>query len=206
MSQITDIKPQVKKPGYYNVFVDGKFALALSELDLASNQLSVGQHLTSAELSALHKAYTSSKCYNFALRYLSVRPRSSQEVIDYLTRKGFSEPDIAKSVSRLEKSNYLNDAEFAKLWVENRMRLNPKSVSILRAELIKKGIDRDIIQAVVSGLTTSDQLQGLISVIESKARQPRYQDKNKIIEYLARKGYSYGLIKEALDSVSFYQE
>jgi regulatory protein len=206
MPQITDIKPQVKKPGYYNILVDGKFALALSELDLSSHHLKVGQQLSPSELSDLHKAYTSSKCYNFALRYLATRPRSIKEVEDYLIRKNFSANDILSAIERLVQCNYLDDTQFAKLWVENRMRLNPKSVSILKAELIKKGIDKDIITTTLSQLSSSDQLEGLIAIVESKARQSRYQDKQKIIEYLARKGYNYGLIKEALGSTNFYQE
>ena len=206
MPQISDIKPQVKKPGYYNIFVDGKFALALSELDLVTHQLKLGQQLSQSELNDLHQSYTSSKCYNFALRYLSVRPRSVMEVRSYLVRKQFNDVDIDSAISRLEKSNYLNDSDFASLWVENRMRLNPKSVSVLRAELIKKGINKDIIDRVISNLPPSDQLQGLVAIIESKARQSRYQDKQKLIEYLARKGYGYGLIKEAFESTSFYQE
>jgi regulatory protein len=206
MPQISDIKPQAKKPGYYNIFVDGKFALALSELDLVTNQLKVGQQLSQPELSDLHKSYTSSKCYNFALRYLAVRPRSIKEMRSYLSRKQFMEDDIDSAVSTLEKSNYLNDSDFARLWVENRMRLNPKSASVLRAELIKKGIPKDTIDSVISEVSLDDQLSGLLEIIESKSHQSRYQDKQKLIEYLARKGYSYGLIKEALESTSFYQE
>jgi len=206
MPQITDIKPQVKKSGYYNIFIDGKFSLALSELDLSTNELKVGQILSPSEISDLHKTYTSSKCYNFALRYLAVRPRSIKEVRDYLLRKDFSEDDIDSAVAKLTEHNYLNDQDFALLWVQNRMRLNPKSTTILRAELLKKGISKDIASSVLSTISQSDQLESVIKIIESKAHQSRYQQKQKMIEYLARKGYGYGLIKEALDSVSFYQE
>lgn len=206
MPQITDIKPQVKKPGYYNIFIDGKFSLALSELDLSTNALKVGQMLSPSELSDLHKTYTSSKCYNFALRYLAIRPRSIKEIRDYLLRKDFSEDDIHSAVAKLTEHNYLNDHDFALLWVQNRMRLNPKSITILRAELLKKGISKDISSSVLATISQSDQLESVIKIIDSKAHQSRYQQKQKIIEYLARKGYGYGLIKEALDSVSFYQE
>ena len=162
--------------------------------------------LGSAELSDLHKTYTSSKCYNFALRYLALRPRSIKEVQDYLRRKDFKEDDINSVIVKLSKNNYLNDQDFALLWVQNRMRLNPKSITILRAELLKKGISKDIASSVLSTISQTDQLESVIKIIQSKAHQSRYQQKQKMIEYLARKGYNYGLIKEALDSVSFYQE
>lgn len=162
--------------------------------------------LSPSELSDLHKTYTSSKCYNFALRYLAIRPRSIKEIRDYLLRKDFSEDDIHSAVAKLTEHNYLNDHDFALLWVQNRMRLNPKSITILRAELLKKGISKDISSSVLATISQSDQLESVIKIIDSKAHQSRYQQKQKIIEYLARKGYGYGLIKEALDSVSFYQE
>ena len=125
---------------------------------------------------------------------------------DYLIRKDFRTADIESAILKLQESNYLDDQKFAELWVENRMRLNPKSSSVLVAELIKKGIDKEIISTVMANLSHSDQLSGLVSIIESKSSQTRYRDKQKLIEYLARKGYNYGLIKEALDSTNFYPE
>lgn len=200
MPLVTKISPQAKCKGYYSVFIDDKFSLSLSELELSSNGLKVGQDLSESELHRLKQIYKNSKCYNCAVRYLALRPRSISEVRQYLTsRKGFNEDQADSAITRLVNEGYLNDLEFARLWVRNRMLLSPKSQRVLWAELMKKGIGKDDIETVLSELSEDDQLGSLIDIIRKKSRLPKYSDKQKMIEFLSRKGYSYDLIKKALD-------
>ena len=42
-----------------------------------------------------------------AVRYLNVKPRTKQQVIKYLTRKGFNEDDIGQVVQDLEEYHYM---------------------------------------------------------------------------------------------------
>jgi len=206
MSVITKISPQKKRQGYYNIFVDGKYALALTELDLAVFGLRVDQVLTPGLLNDLRSAQAKSKSYNFALRYLALRPRSIKEVKDYLTtRKDFSIQDADITITRLIEQNYLNDQDFAAMWVRNRLLLKPKSTSVLRLELIKKGIDKDIINEVLSQLDETAQIASLSDLITKKVRQTKYQNKQKLTEYLSRQGYSYSLVKKTLEELGLFE-
>ncbi|MSR89600.1 hypothetical protein EXS53_01575 [Patescibacteria group bacterium] len=207
MAVITKISPQKKRQGYYNIFVDGKYALALSELDLTVFGLRVEQVLTPGLLNELHLAQSKSKSYNYALRYLALRPRSIKEVKDYLTiRKDFSIEDADTTIARLSEQNYLNDQDFAAMWVRNRLLLRPKSTSVLRLELIKKGIDNDTITEVLSDLDEPAQIASLGELITKKMRQPKYQNKQKLIEYLSRQGYSYALVKKTLEQLDLFND
>ena len=206
MSVITKISPQKKRQGYYNIFVDGKYALALTELDLTVFGLRVDQVLTPGLLNDLRSAQAKSKSYNFALRYLALRPRSIKEVKDYLTtRKDFSIQDADITITRLIEQNYLNDQDFAAMWVRNRLLLKPKSTSVLRLELIKKGIDKDIITEVLSQLDETAQIASLSDLITKKVRQTKYQNKQKLTEYLSRQGYSYSLVKKTLEELGLFE-
>lgn len=203
---ITKISPQVKRQGYYNIYVNDKYELSLSELDLAAFQLKTNQSIDEKKLEELKNAQSKSKSYNFAIRYLALRPRSIKEVRDYLVvRKGFSEDDAGLAVDRLLSEKYLNDQDFAEMWVRNRTLLSPKSNKILRLELIKKGIDGSIIDLVLSSIDKDQQLEILKGLIEKKIRQVRYQDKQKLTEYLSRQGFTYDLIKQALESLTFLE-
>ncbi|MCX6804931.1 MAG: RecX family transcriptional regulator [Patescibacteria group bacterium] len=207
MPLITDVKPQAKRQGYYNIFIDGKYALALSEADLSLFSLLPNQSIDDSTLADLHRAHSGSKCYNCAIRFLAIRPRSTTEVIAYLTtRKGYDAQDAKSACDKLTQQGYLDDIEFADMWVRNRMLLSPKPVSVLRMELASKGVDKDTIAAAVAKVSDAKQLECLSQLVESKARQPKYQNKQKLIEYLARKGYPYGLIKQAIQASVFFED
>lgn len=207
MLVITRISPQVKREGYYNIYINDKYELSLSELDLASFQLKTNQTLDEKKLEELKRAQSRSKSYNFAIRYLALRPRSIKEVRDYLViRKGFTSEDAQQAIDSLASEKYLDDADFAEMWVRNRTLLSPKSNRVLRLELMKKGIDNSIIDTVLSDIDKDQQLEILNALIEKKLRQSRYQDKQKLTEYLSRQGFTYGLIKQAMESLTLFED
>lgn len=206
MLVITRISPQVKKAGFYNIYINNKYELSLSELDLASFQLKINQTLDEKKLEEIKRAQSRSKSYNFAVRYLALRPRSVKEVRDYLVmRKGFAAEDVQLSIDRLISEKYLDDNDFAQIWVRNRNLLSPKSHKVLRLELMKKGIDNSIIDSVLSTVDKDQQLEILKGLVEKKLRQSKYQDKQKLTEYLSRQGFTYDLIKQATESLTFFE-
>jgi len=96
----------------------------------------------------------------------------------------------------LTRSELLDDREFARYWVDNRARFNPRGLRGLRHELRQKGISRDIIDDV---LTTFDVHAAAERVAEAGARrlsraEPR-DFRRKLQAYMARRGFSYGVIK-----------
>lgn len=207
MPVISKISPQVKRQGYYNIYIDGKYELSLSELDLASSGIKTNQNIDEKKLKELKNTQAKSKSYNFAIRYLALRPRSSHEVNEYLVyRKGFTREEAEYTIRRLTNEKYINDQDFAEMWVRNRMLLSPKSERVLRLELVKKGIDKQIIDNVLVSLTEQDMLDSIIDVINKKLRQQKFRDKQKLTESLSRQGYNYGLIKKAFEELTLFQD
>ena len=80
MPVITDISQQLKNKDIYSVFIDGKFALSLSSSQLAEQSLKTDQHISAQQLGKLKELYTGSKCYNSALRYSALSPRSTSQL------------------------------------------------------------------------------------------------------------------------------
>lgn len=205
MSVITAIEPQKKRAGYYNIFIDDEYRFSLSDLDLASLHLKVNQQVSKQEIDDLLQSSLSSKAYNFALRYLTARPRSKKEVSDYLVKKDFDEEIIEGTLHNLEKQNYVNDADFAQMWIKNRLLLSPRSTKMLRLELYKKGIDKSIAEEALKNFTEDEYRDSLKDLINKKRRQ--YPDDEKLIQYLVRKGYNYGEVKTVLlESVALQDE
>ena len=87
--------------------------------------------------------------YLLTLKYLQYRPRSMKEVRDHLKRKNVTEDQIDLIINRLIEQKFLNDEEFAKMWIRNRTTLRPTGKHLLKLELIQKGIVKDTIDNVL---------------------------------------------------------
>ena len=80
-----------------------------------------------------------------ALRFLEARQRSSAEVRRRLLHHGYREDLVDGCIDRLTELGMLDDAAFARAWVESRDRARPRSGRALRRELAVKGVQRDVV-------------------------------------------------------------
>lgn len=195
--KITAIKQQVKRQDRYSVYLDGKYLFSFSENELINSGLRVGQELSEQELSALKDQAVLDKAYDRALNLISHRPRSEWELQDYLKRKGYDEDVIIQTIIRLRDRGYINDADFARRWVDTRRLLKPVSRRRLAQELRQKHIASDIIDQVLAADETNER-DVLIDLISRKRKQTKYQDNLKLMQYLSRQGFSYDDINSAL--------
>lgn len=194
---ITSIKQQEKLKGRYSVFVDGKYAFSLSDTALLDARLTQGMELTGEDLKSYKQLSLDDKVYGNALRYAAMRLRSRWELESYLQRKQAS-PDLAQQImDKLERIGMINDLAFAQAWVENRHLLRPTSKRKLQQELQAKCVPSEVIQQVLQADETTDQ-ESLQDIVQRKRRQAKYQDDLKLMQYLARQGYGYSDIKNAL--------
>ena len=86
---------------------------------------------------------------NAAARFLEVRSRSVDELRRHLTQAGYRADLVEAAVARLTELGMLDDATFARTWVESRDRARPRSEAALRRELALKGIDRELAAEVL---------------------------------------------------------
>jgi len=192
---ITAIKQQVKRADRYSVFVDGKYAFSLSESALLDMRLNSGMELDAAQLEGYKKASGDDKAYGNALRYVAMRPRSIWELQTYLRRKQVEEPVADGIIERLTRVGLVDDVAFARAWVTNRRLLKATSIRKLKLELKQKRVSESIIDQVLREDET-DERDSLRQLIAKK--RARYPDNLKLMQYLARQGFSYDDIKSEL--------
>jgi len=195
--KVTAIKAQVRQQGRYSIFVEGKYSFSLSESALLESKLVIGQELTGEEVKRFKQLSGDDKLYNMALRYAVMRPRSTWEMESYLQRKKTTPLLSQQILSKLSNLGLLNDRSFAESWVQSRRLLKPVSRRRLQAELRAKRVPDDITQAVLAEDET-DERDTLRELVERKRRQTKYQDQTKLMQYLARQGFSYDDIKNVL--------
>ena len=152
------------------------------------------------DLQALFEKYLT-----LSYRYLSIRNRSETEIREYLGKKNAAQEIIDKIVTRLKEKKFLNDEEFARSFVLNRARLKPKGKKLLTLELRQKGIAEDLIKKVLDEVRGEipDELSQAKSLIVKKMQKmvgmPKQEIYQKVGGFLARRGYSWDVVKKAID-------
>lgn len=115
---------------------------------------------------------------------------------------------IESVVSRLESQNYINDRDFARYFVENRHQNKGISTKRLIQELKTKGVSNEIIEQTLidddSGHLIRDEEIEIEKMIKKQLKKT--SDRQKLIAYLARQGFSYDLIKSKLDQFLSLEE
>lgn len=140
--------------------------------------------------------------FNYSLKFLSYRIRSEKEVRDALRRKKVSIETIEKIIEKLLELRFINDIEFAKLWVEQRTRIKPRSRYVIKMELQEKGIAQSIIDQSLAS-TEKNELQTAKELVKKYqrrfARYDKDQQKKKFFQLLQRRGFSWDIARETID-------
>ena len=196
--QITSLQFQKRTDERVNVYLNGKYAFALPALEAA--RLKVGQTLTDADIVSLQQVDAVAKAYDRAIAFLSTRPRSTAEVRRRLEKAEVDEAAIEAAIERLTEQGYLNDAEFARYWVENRQQFRPKGEQALRQELRRAGVDGEAIDETLSGLDTSEAAYNAARPRAERLRLLAQEDpgafKQKLGNFLLRRGFNYDMVRE----------
>ena len=203
--KITSIKQQAKRVDRYSIFVDEDYAFSLSEGSLLDSKLAKGDELTRQQVEDFKQLSADDKLYNLVIRYIAIRPRSQWEIETYLVRKDSPAPKIEQITNKLSRLGLIDDTKFAQAFVNDRRLLRPTSRRKMILELKKKHVANDTIQAVV-GNESADERHALVDIVQRKRKQTRYQDDLKLMQYLARQGFSYGDIKAALQFEQDYED
>jgi regulatory protein len=207
LPKITGLSSQAHDADRVNIFIDGRYALSLFLYQVVELGVKVDQEVDETRLTKLKQAEQLGKVYRQALEYALLRPRSRKEMSDYLHRKALTSKAknqsakpiidatiIQKTLDQLVQKGYVNDENFARFWVDNRMVKKGISARKLKAELVKKGIATDTIDQVLTGSRRGDSSE--IQKIIAKKR-PRYDDQ-KLFAYLIRQGFNYDDVRSAL--------
>ena len=195
--KITGIKQQVKRSDRYSIFIDGRYGFSLSDTALLDNKLVPGQELSAKEVREFKQLSQDDKLYNLTLRYVALRPRSRWEIETYLERKKAAPALTSKILNKLSDIDLIDDKKFAVAFASDRRQLRLASRRKIIQELRQKRVADDVIQIAV-GNKAEDEHAALHEVIDRKRRQSRYHDDLKLMQYLARQGFNYGDIKDAL--------
>ncbi len=205
--QITDIQVQKKHPSRRSIFLDGKFFCGISDELAAKFHLKTGMEIDEGELKTLLQKEELSKAKNYVYRILARRMYTAKEIRDKLNERGYIDEIIQEVIATVERYGYVNDEVYAEEWVKSRIKSKPKGKIALRQELARKGIDKSIIEDVLSqAFDDSSESDMALELARRKISSYSKNDpavaRRKLQGFLLRRGFGYEAVKNAIEQAT----
>lgn len=202
---VTRVSPQQATAERMNIYLDGRYAFSMSVRALTEHPVSVGDHLSEADITRLRNADEPDRAVFAALNLLAHRGRSEKELRQRLRQKGFTPDAIDEAIRRVVDWGYLDDERFAAAWVEQRQTSRPRSRRALAYELREKGVDREIIETTIDEAEI-DEVTDARRLAADKWRKERGLEPDKrrqrTAAFLARRGYGWDVARQVLDELA----
>lgn len=128
------------------------------------------------------------------LQRLESQPRSRAELAESLVKKNVPADVAARLLDRFEEVGLIDDAAFARMWVDSRVRTRGLARTALAVELRHKGIADDVVSDVLGALDPESERRAAQRLVQRKLRSMQSLDDTtrirRLVGMLGRKGYS----------------
>src|SRR3989344_6625517 len=124
------------------------------------------------------------------LNFLAIRARSEKEIRDRLSKYGLAASEIEIEIEKLKKWKLVDDAEFAKTYIESKSRSRPPSRRLLDLELRRKGVT---LEPSTYPLEPDYKLAQL--ALEKKKT---LKSRDQAIRFLQYRGFSWEVIEKTV--------
>lgn len=197
MPIVTEIRQQ-KNKNRVNVYLDGVFGFGIDLDNLVLSEIKEGKEFAEEEIEKIIKKAELQKTWEKLLKFASLRPRSEKEIKVWLKRKKIHESLHEDLFNRLKHLDLMDDKKFAEWWVEQRITFKPKGKRALTVELRQKGIKKEIIEKVLSDSPIDEEKMAKELLTKNSykwEKLPSLKAKQKMSEFLLRKGFSWEIVK-----------
>lgn len=207
--RVSRIAPDLRRAGLVKVEIDERPAFTVPGTVVSELGLEPGSILTDEAAEVLGREADAEAAYRTALRSLEQRPYAVRDLAGRLVLKGHPKEAADRAVVRAERAGLLDDAAFARHYVETRFGRG-RGPARLRRELQGLGVAASIIERAVSAGVTpeaaSERMRALIRKRSAQLAGVAGPDrKRRILAFLARRGFhGYEAVKavdEAMDEL-----
>ncbi len=202
---ITDCRVNKKRKDRHSIFLNGEFAFSIGESTYHLFPIIKGETLTPKQIEIILRHEEFEKAKEMVLRLLSRRMRSEYELVVYLKRNKFDEATRKRVIAYCTEHGYLDDLEYARVFIRDKLNLNRYGFNKIRFLLAKRGISREIITSLADSQDRNEEFkiglnlaQKRLSQIKDKARV-----KEKLYRYLWQRGFDSSMIKRILSKISY---
>ncbi len=144
----------------------------------------------------------SARALALAYRYLNQRERTVQELRRHLSARDLDPAAVSAAVAELTEAGYLDDARYARLFTEDKRRLEQWGNGRIRGALLARGIEREVVDSALT--EGDDELSRALALLEQRFPEPpqERQGRQRALGFLLRRGYEPELARDALTAYS----
>ncbi len=172
---------------------DGSSFFASSS-ELASERLVVGSSIDGASVARLAASAESLRARDKALGLLAARDHSRSQLETKLGERGFSPESIGFALDSLAREGSLDDARFARAWLDSRLKRAPSGRSHLYAGLLRSGVSRECAGEALESLSDEEERAALRAAAARLLRRPGMGEE-KLIATLVRRGFPFPAVR-----------
>ena len=222
--KITDIRASPELSSHQQIFLDGAPFVVIHASLVEKFGLRTGLEIEAEVIEKIIAADEVMRAKNRALKLLreekdnatTEKPEGSgpapkpktytkSEMAGQLEREGFSSDAIETSIAELIRSGHIRDRKYAENWIARRQKSNPRGKTLLKRELIDKGIDRETAEQVIATVETADETKVALEIAQKRAKQykrlPMHVAKRRLHGFLARRGFGSDIVRQVLEQI-----
>lgn len=208
---LTAIQQAKKNIDRVNLFLDGRYWTSLDKNQLLDFKLFKDKSISIEEKNLIETASTEGKVLHKVIQYIHRRPRSEKEIRAYLLYKKEVEQLTAQNViEKLKLLDYISDQKFAEWYIEQRMNFGIHGINKIKAELIKKGITKKIIDETLNKFSLGENFEQeqiekaqkyLEKHLKEKDKKDKFTLKAAVYRKLTAKGFDSSIIEQTIKRI-----
>lgn len=212
MPVITKISSQKRNKDRCNIYIDDKYAFPVSLNVLVKFSLKKDQEITPQLKEEIINEETFDKYLGKALDFINYKVRTQKEVNDRLYKylyKDIKDKEViedlhSRVMSYIAERDLVDDENYTISYIEGKkLKSTPPGRYKIKEFLLKKGVNPKAIDKHLSSYSSELELEGARKQAEKKAGKLNLKtkkNKQKLWDYLYRKGYSSDVVRAVVDS------
>lgn len=191
------------KSGKYKIEMDDTKITTYDDVIL-NNNLLYKKHIDNKLLENINVETSYYDVYNKVIKYISVKLRSKKEILEYLNKNKVEENDKNKIIKDLTNAGLLNDENFAKAFISDKIYLSNDGRLKIKKELLEHNINEDIIDKYLYSYEESIFEEKLSKLMTKKIKTSKYNGyllKQKLFYEFNNLGYENDIITKVYNSI-----
>ncbi|MFP3154584.1 regulatory protein RecX [Lachnospiraceae bacterium ZAX-1] len=190
--------------GRKKLLLDNGITFILYKKDAKDLTLEEGEEITEGQYLKIRNEILVIRAKKRAMHLLEQMDRTEFQLRNKLKQNDYEEDIIEEAITYVARYNYIDDLRYARNYV--RSKRDEKSPLLIKTGLMQKGVLKEIINQALEEEYPINQEQKLIGKwVEKKhykADIADWKEKQRLYQFLLRKGFSHDDILYALDHLT----
>ena len=199
--KIIKIKRSIRYSDRIIIILDDKSVFRIPEGVFVLNILHEGDEVTKKEIESYGKKMRLQEARDSANRLLGFRMRSIFEMKRRLKEKDFDQEEIDYIIQNLINKNFLNDEEFGRAFVKEKVQNKKIGPRALKKEIFQHNLPTELMESLIQEVYDEYNPKALIELHLAKKRIKKKtlinkKDKKRLTDFLIRKGFYWDSIRD----------